>query len=51
MDNVKTDNYYIRKIIENLEFVTEQMKDIDIDGLNSNANFTGLNAVQNDSDI
>lgn len=37
MDNVKTDNYYIRKIIENLEFVTEQMKDVDIDGLNSNA--------------
>ena len=37
MDNVKTDNYYIRKMIENLEFVTEQMKDVDIDGLNENA--------------
>ena len=36
MDNVKTDNYYIRKIVENLEFVTEQMKDVDIDGLNAN---------------
>ena len=37
MDNVKTDSYYIRKMIENLEFVTDQMKDVDIDGLNENA--------------
>ena len=36
MDNVKTDNYYVQKIIDNLEFVKEQMKDVDIEGLNAN---------------
>ena len=36
MDNVKTDNYYIQKIIDNLEFVKAQMEDVDIVGLNEN---------------
>lgn len=36
MDNIKTDNYYIQKIIKDLTFVTAQMQNADIDELNKN---------------
>ncbi|MBQ8209329.1 MAG: DUF86 domain-containing protein [Clostridia bacterium] len=36
MDNIKTDNYYVQKIIKDLNFVTTQMQNVDIDELNAN---------------
>ena len=36
MDNIKTDSYYIQKIIKDLTFVTSQMHNVDIEELNSN---------------
>ena len=36
MDNIKNDNYYIQKIIQNLEFIVMHMKDVDIEELNEN---------------
>ena len=28
MDNIKNDNYYIQKILTNLEFIVAHMKDV-----------------------
>lgn len=36
MDNVKNDNYYIRKIKKDLEFIILHMRDVDIEELNAN---------------
>lgn len=36
MDNIKNDNYYIQRIIKDLNFVTVQMQNVDIDKLNTN---------------
>lgn len=36
MDNIKTDSYYLQKIIKDLTFVTSQMQDVDIDELHAN---------------
>ena len=36
MDNVKTDNYYIQKIKQDLEFISRHMKNVDIEELNAN---------------
>lgn len=36
MDNIKNDSYYLQKIIKDLTFVTEQMKNVTADELNSN---------------
>lgn len=36
MDNIKTDNYYLQKIIKDLTFVTLQMQNVTIDELNAN---------------
>lgn len=36
MDNVKNDNYYIQKIIKDLEFIVVHMKNIDLEELNNN---------------
>lgn len=36
MDNVKNDNYYIKKIKQDLEFISKHMKDVDIEELNAN---------------
>lgn len=30
MDNVKNDNYYIQKIIKDLEFIVSHMKNVDL---------------------
>ena len=30
MDNIKTDNYYIQKIQQDLEFIVKHMKNVDI---------------------
>ena len=36
MDNVKTDNFYIPKIKQDLEFISRHMKNVDIEELNAN---------------
>ena len=36
MDNIKNDEFYINKIIGDLEFITVHMADVDIDELNRN---------------
>lgn len=36
MDNVKNDNYYIQKIIKDLEFIVSHMKNVDLEELNYN---------------
>lgn len=36
MDNIKTDSYYVQKIIKDLTLVTAQMQNVDIDKLNAN---------------
>ena len=36
MDNIKTDNYYIQKIQQDLEFIVKHMKNVDIEELNAN---------------
>ena len=36
MDNVKNDRYYIRKIRNDLQFIVQHMKDVDIEELNAN---------------
>lgn len=36
MDNNKSDEYYIHRIIQDLEFVVEHMKKVDIEELNRN---------------
>ncbi len=33
MDNVKNDRYYIQKIENDLEFIVQHMKDVDIEEL------------------
>lgn len=33
MDNVKNDNYYIQKIIKDLEFIVAHMRNIDLEEL------------------
>ena len=35
MDNFKNDNYYIHKILKDLEFIITHMKDVDKEGLNA----------------
>ena len=35
MDNIKTDNYYIQKIQQDLEFIVKHMKNVDIEELNA----------------
>jgi uncharacterized protein with HEPN domain len=36
MDNVKNDDYYIRKIKQDLEFIVLHMKNVDLEELNAN---------------
>lgn len=36
MDNIKTDSYYVQRIIKDLTFVMAQMKKVDINELNTN---------------
>ncbi|MDD7293733.1 MAG: DUF86 domain-containing protein [Clostridiaceae bacterium] len=36
MDNIKTDSYYVQKIIKDLTFVMSQMQNVDIDEMNAN---------------
>ena len=36
MDNVKTDSYYIQKIQNDLKFIVEHMRNVDIEELNAN---------------
>lgn len=36
MDNIKNDNYYVQKILRDLNFIVTQMKDVTIDKLNDN---------------
>ena len=36
MDNIKTDSYYIQKIQNDLEFIVEHMRNVDIEELNAN---------------
>lgn len=36
MDNIKNDNYYINKIIIDLEFIVDHMKEIDLVQLSNN---------------
>lgn len=36
MDNVKDDAYYLRKITNDLEFIVDHTKDIDLNELNKN---------------
>lgn len=36
MDNIKNDNYYIQKIIKDLEFIVIHMKNTDLEELNAN---------------
>lgn len=36
MDNIKNDNYYVQKILKDLNFIVVQMKDVSIDDLNAN---------------
>ena len=36
MDNIKNDNYYVQKILKDLNFMVTQMKDVTVDELNSN---------------
>ncbi|MGN1478647.1 MAG: DUF86 domain-containing protein [Acutalibacteraceae bacterium] len=36
MDNIKTDSYYVQKIIKDLTFVMAQMQNVNIDELNAN---------------
>lgn len=36
MDNIKNDNYYVGKIVENLDFIVQHMKGVDKDELNDN---------------
>ena len=35
MDNVKNDRYYIQKIRNDLQFIVQHMKDVDIEELNA----------------
>ena len=51
MDNVKNDRYYIQKIRNDLQFIVQHMKDVDIEELNANVDTTGFNVVSNDSVI
>lgn len=36
MDNIKNDNYYINKIITDLEFINQHMKNVDLEELSKN---------------
>ena len=36
MDNIKNDNYYIKKILTDLEFIVAHMRDVNIEELSSN---------------
>ncbi|MCF2555774.1 DUF86 domain-containing protein [Faecalicatena contorta] len=36
MDNIKNNAYYIQKIRKDLEFIVTQMRDVDIEELNTN---------------
>lgn len=36
MDNLKNNNYYIQKIIRDLEFIVVHMLDVDLEELNAN---------------
>lgn len=36
MDNTKNDAYYLERLIKDLEFITTQMKGVDIEELNEN---------------
>ncbi len=36
MDNLKNDNYYIQRIVHDLEFITSKMAGVDIEELNEN---------------
>ncbi len=36
MDNIKSDNYYIQKIRQDLEFIIKHMKGVDLEELNAN---------------
>lgn len=36
MDNLKTDQYYVHKIMKDLDFITLHMNGVDIEELNSN---------------
>ncbi len=36
MDNVKNDNYYLKKIHEDLEFIVLHMRNVDIEELHDN---------------
>ena len=36
MDNVKNDRYYIQTIQNDLQFIVQHMKDVDIEELNAN---------------
>ncbi len=36
MDNIKNDNYYLNKIIADLNFITYHMKNVDIEELSKN---------------
>ncbi len=36
MDNVKNDNYYLKKINEDLEFIVLHMRNVDIEELHDN---------------
>ena len=36
MDNIKNDNYYIKKILTDLEFIVAHMRDVNIEELSAN---------------
>ena len=36
MDNVKNDNYYVGKIVDNLDFIVQHMRNVDKEELNDN---------------
>lgn len=36
MANIKSDIYYVQKIIQDLEFIIEHMKEVDLEELNAN---------------
>lgn len=44
MDNVKNDRYYIQKIRNDLQFIVQHMKDVDIEELNANEILLDINA-------
>ncbi len=36
MDNIKNDNYYVQKILKDLNFIVAQMTDVSVEDLNNN---------------